>query len=262
MTGILSVGYRTACLRLNDTLATRSSKADSPSVTDEIIASDLSADAQRRPVSGHLFAPAYFRAGEIFATTLGNAPVADASREGSCIGMALFKQGWESQYYGNPPIFSLGCVGRMTHIVFLDEPLQPAQDGRSNLILQGLYRYTIQEEYFDARYRKARSGQITLGPSAGYSVSNDCQSSLYHRGSMTLTALATRRYLQSRKADKLCELVTDEAMTDRVLASQRALLVPGLDIRNSAGKTVPARSRKPAPTNPPLDRLPEVQTRR
>lgn len=136
--------------------------------------------------------------------------VADASREGSCIGMALFKQGWESQYYGNPPIFSLGCVGRMTHI-------EPLQDGRSNLILQGLYRYTIEEEYFDARYRKAK---ITLGPGApfqtiaGEPVLSGAEGSVRS----TLTALATR-YLQSRKADKLCELVTDDAMTDRVLVN-------------------------------------------
>ncbi len=139
--------------------------------------------------------------------------VADASREGSCIGMALFKQGWEDQYYGNPPIFSLGCVGRMTHI-------EPLQDGRSNLILQGLYRYTIQEEYFDARYRKAK---ITLGPSEPFQtiaekpvlpVLSEVEGSVR----TTLTAVAMR-YLQSRKAGKLCELMTDEAMTDRILVN-------------------------------------------
>lgn len=149
--------------------------------------------------------------------------VADASREGSCIGMALFKQGWESQYYGNPPIFPLGCVGRMTHI-------EPLQDGRSNLILQGLSRYTIQEEYFDARYRKAK---ITLGPSEPFQtiaeepvltvaqpreVEGPVLGGVGGSVRTTLTALAIR-YLRSRKADKLCELVTDEAMTDRVLVN-------------------------------------------
>lgn len=136
--------------------------------------------------------------------------VADASREGSCIGMALFKQGWENQYYGNPPIFSLGCVGRMTHI-------EPLQDGRSNLILQGLSRYTIEEEYFDARYRKAK---ITLRSSEPFQTIDEGPVLSEAEGSVrtTLTALATR-YLQSRKADKLCELVTDEAMTDCVLVN-------------------------------------------
>ncbi len=146
----------------------------------------------------HIFEPRY------------RAMVADASREGACIGMALFKQGWESQYYGNPPIFSLGCVGRMTHV-------EPLQDGRSNLILQGLYRYTIEEEYFDARYRKAK---ITLGPSEPFQTISGKPVLSGAEGSIrsTLTALAMR-YLESRKADTLYELVNDDAMTDRVLVN-------------------------------------------
>lgn len=140
--------------------------------------------------------------------------VADANREGACIGMALFKQGWESQYYGNPPVFPLGCVGRMTHI-------EPLQDGRSNLVLQGLYRYTIEEEFFDARYRKAK---ITLGPSEPFQTIDEgpvlsvAGSEVEGSVRSTLTALAVR-YLQSRKADKLCRLVSDDAMTDRVLVN-------------------------------------------
>ena len=149
--------------------------------------------------------------------------VADAGREGACIGMALFKQGWESLYYGNPPVFSLGCVGRMTHI-------EPLQDGRSNLILQGLYRYTIEEEFFDARYRKAK---ITLRPSEPFQtidegpvlseVEGPVLSEVEGSGAegsvrSTLTALATR-YLQSQKADKLSQLVSEDAMTDRVLVN-------------------------------------------
>ena len=136
--------------------------------------------------------------------------VADASREGACIGMALFKQGWENRYYGNPPVFPLGCVGRMTHI-------EPLQDGRSNLILQGLYRYTIEKEFFDARYRKAK---ITLGPSEPFQTIAEGPVLSEVEGSVrsTLTALATR-YLQSRKAEKLCQLVSDDAITDRVLVN-------------------------------------------
>ena len=146
----------------------------------------------------HIFEPRYR---EMVADVAGTGPRA-CPGEGACIGMALFKHGWESQYYGNPPIFALGCVGRMTH-------LEPLQDGRSNLILQGLYRYTIDEEFFDARYRKAK---ITLGPNEPFQTIAE--------GSMrsTLTALAIR-YLQSRKADNLCRLVTNDAMTDRVLVN-------------------------------------------
>jgi Lon protease-like protein len=80
--------------------------------------------------------------------------VQDAAREGQCIGMALLKEGWESDYYGNPPIFPLGCVGRLMNV-------QPLPDGRSNILLQGLERYEIQEEFHDRRYRRAR---IALRP--------------------------------------------------------------------------------------------------
>ena len=127
--------------------------------------------------------------------------VADATQS-TCIGMALFKQGWETQYHGNPPIFPLGCVGRITHI-------QPLQDGRSNLILEGLHRYTIQEEFFDARYRKAK---IALEPSDPFqTIAEDSVRA-------TVTELA-RRYLQARKADELCHLATNDALTDRVLVN-------------------------------------------
>ena len=146
----------------------------------------------------HIFEPRYR---EMVADVVGTGPRA-CPGEGACIGMALFKQGWESRYYGNPPVFPLGCVGRMTHIESLE-------DGRSNLILQGLYRYTIEEEFFDARYRKAK---ITLMPNEPFRAIDDGPTR------STLTALATR-YLHSRKADKLCQLVSDDAMTDSVLVN-------------------------------------------
>ena len=80
--------------------------------------------------------------------------VTDAAMGGQCIGMVLLKEGWESDYYGNPPIFSMGCVGRIVSV-------QPLVDGRSNILLQGLERYEIQTEHFDLPYREA---SITLTP--------------------------------------------------------------------------------------------------
>lgn len=154
----------------------------------------------------HIFEPRYR---EMVADVVGTDPHARPG-EGACIGMALFKQGWESRYYGNPPVFPLGCVGRMTHV-------EPLEDGRSNLILQGLYRYTIEEEFFDARYRKAK---ITLLPSEPFRTIDDGPVLSGAEGSArsTLTALALR-YLHSRKAEKLCQLVSDDAMTDGVLVN-------------------------------------------
>lgn len=80
--------------------------------------------------------------------------VADAAAGGQCIGMALLKEGWEEQYDGNPPIFSVGCVGRLARI-------QTLPDGRSNILLQGLERYEVNEEFYEKSYREAR---VSLKP--------------------------------------------------------------------------------------------------
>jgi Lon protease-like protein len=74
--------------------------------------------------------------------------VADASAGGQCIAMALLKEGWETEYYGNPPVFPTVCVGRLVSV-------QPLADGRSNILLQGLERCDIVEEHDDKPYREA-----------------------------------------------------------------------------------------------------------
>ena len=74
--------------------------------------------------------------------------VDDTVMGGQCIGMALLKEGWETDYYGNPPVFSMGCVGRLVSV-------QPLADGRSNILLQGLERFEIATESCDKPYRQA-----------------------------------------------------------------------------------------------------------
>ena len=65
------------------------------------------------------------------------------------IGMALLRGEWQEQYEGSPPIFPIGCVGKMVKTV-------PLPDGRFNILLQGLREYRIQEEFHDKSYRQAR----------------------------------------------------------------------------------------------------------
>jgi hypothetical protein len=90
----------------------------------------------------HIFEPRY------------RAMVADVAGRGQCIGMGLLKEGWEADYAGNPEIFPVGCVGRLVSI-------QQLPDGRSNILLQGLERYEIREEFYDKSYREAT---ITVTP--------------------------------------------------------------------------------------------------
>ncbi len=80
--------------------------------------------------------------------------VADAVLHGHCIGMTLLKEGWEENYRGSPPIFSMGCVGRLVSI-------QEFPDGRSNILLQGVERYEICQELGGKSYRRAH---IALRP--------------------------------------------------------------------------------------------------
>ena len=80
--------------------------------------------------------------------------VADAAVEGRCVGIALLKEGWEQDYYGNPPVYEIGCVGRLISA-------QGLPDGRYNILLQGLDRYEIREELYCKSYRQAR---IALRP--------------------------------------------------------------------------------------------------
>ena len=82
--------------------------------------------------------------------------VVDASAGGQCITMALLKEGWEEDYYGNPPIYSIGCIGRLVSV-------QPMADGRSNILLQALERCEIRREYFEKPYREATVSVLGSG---------------------------------------------------------------------------------------------------
>jgi uncharacterized protein len=95
----------------------------------------------------HIFEPRY------------RAMVSDAAMSGECIGMALLKDGWETDYYGHPPVFSMGCVGRLAGV-------QPLANGRSNILLQGLERFEIEREWYDKPYREATISVTARGTKA------------------------------------------------------------------------------------------------
>ncbi len=74
--------------------------------------------------------------------------VADALDADRIIGMVLLRPGWEGEYEGRPPIYSIGCAGLITHA-----ERQP--DGRYNVVLRGLHKFRINEEDHSRRYRMA-----------------------------------------------------------------------------------------------------------
>lgn len=70
------------------------------------------------------------------------------------IGMVLLRQGYEDDYDGHPPVYGTGCSGLITHSERLE-------DGRYNLVLQGLEKFTIHGEEAPAAGRLYRSAVIT-----------------------------------------------------------------------------------------------------
>ena len=72
----------------------------------------------------------------------------DALDSDRLIGMVLLKPGFESEYDGRPPIYAVGCSGLITHHERLD-------DGRFNIVLQGLDRFRVLAEDSSRLYRVA-----------------------------------------------------------------------------------------------------------
>ncbi|HEX9492867.1 MAG TPA: LON peptidase substrate-binding domain-containing protein, partial [Thermoanaerobaculia bacterium] len=72
----------------------------------------------------HVFEPRYRRM------------VADAVAADQRFGIVLLRPGWESDYFGAPPIFSCGTVGQIEQAVPLD-------DGRYNILVRGEVRFRV-----------------------------------------------------------------------------------------------------------------------
>jgi len=75
--------------------------------------------------------------------------VADALQGDRLIAMALLKPGWEKDYEGAPPVHDVVGVGR----ILRDEK---TEDGRYNILLEGLSRARIEELLPPNPYRRAK----------------------------------------------------------------------------------------------------------
>lgn len=76
--------------------------------------------------------------------------VRDALAGSRLVGMVLLRGGWEDRYYGAPPVFEVGTAGEIVQA-------DPLDDGRWNIVLQGLREFAIvSEEAPGAAYRMAR----------------------------------------------------------------------------------------------------------
>ena len=74
--------------------------------------------------------------------------VSDALDGERLIGMVLLRDGWQQHSGPNPPIFPVGCTGRITHVESLI-------DGRYNIVLRGVERFRVRCEDHSRSYRIA-----------------------------------------------------------------------------------------------------------
>ncbi len=85
----------------------------------------------------HIFEPRY------------RAMVRDALGGDRIVGMTLLRPGWDGDYEGCPAVYAVGCAGLITHAERLD-------DGRYNIVLQGIEKFRIAGEEEGHEYRRAR----------------------------------------------------------------------------------------------------------
>ena len=80
--------------------------------------------------------------------------MADALAGDRIIGMVMLRPGHDADYEGNPPIYPVGCSGLITHS-------EQLEDGRYNLVLRGIEKFSIQSEEPAAPGRLYRSAVIS-----------------------------------------------------------------------------------------------------
>jgi Lon protease-like protein len=93
--------------------------------------------------------------------------VREAMETDERIGIVLLKPGWESAYFGAPPVYSHATLGTIEHAIPLD-------DGRYNILLRGDVRVELLEEVSRLPYRTAR---VIARPESGGSP----EEALVHR---------------------------------------------------------------------------------
>lgn len=75
--------------------------------------------------------------------------VEDARSSENLIGMVLLKDGWEKDYFGNPEVYEIACVGKI-------QQTEKLNDGKYNIMLYGISRVKILKFVQEKPYRIAQ----------------------------------------------------------------------------------------------------------
>ncbi len=100
--------------------------------------------------------------------------VKDCMKGSQTVAMALLKEGWEEDYYDQPQIYPIGCVGKVVKC-------QPLDEGRYNLLLYGLLRVSFEEYFFDKSYRQAKIKPLPVSQKQGGCLPDSLREMLFEQ---------------------------------------------------------------------------------
>jgi Lon protease-like protein len=140
------------------------------------------------PMPLHIFEPRY------------RDMVRDAAAGHEIIGMALLRGDWQRSYEARPPIFDIGCAGKLVNV-------EPLPDGRSNILLHGMREFTVRRHIFEKSYREA---EVSWHP-VGQDALGETQRAAVIR--------TLRRFLRATPSSPADRLLRDRSLSDAMLVN-------------------------------------------
>jgi uncharacterized protein len=131
--------------------------------------------------------------------------IADVIATDQRFGIVLLRPGFESDYFGAPPVYACGTVAYVEQSVTLD-------DGRYNILVQGETRFRIVDEVSREPYRVAR---VIAQPQ----IEGDASAAYAQRLWLTELSQQYLRYLPEQGAVPEIASVGLEALTNALIMS-------------------------------------------
>jgi Lon protease-like protein len=158
--------------------------------------------------------------------------MADAVKNDRLIGMVLLKPGWESNYYANPDLVSVGCLGHIDKYTLLP-------DEKYNLVLRGLSRFRLLKEIPGKTYRRAEVQLLSeVNDQTADRGTHESRDRLIEHCQEYVRLLPEghrqRNEMNWRSFQKLSELVDQMAFKFHPTVEQKQSLLEELDVNKRA----------------------------
>jgi len=131
--------------------------------------------------------------------------ITDALESDNRFGIVLLRPGWQSDYYGAPPVHRLGTLGTIEQAV-------PLEDGKFNILVRGDARFRILDEVSRVPYRTAR---VVVRPE----TQREMQEAYAQREWLADLAHQYLRYLPNQMPVPEIETVSLEPLTNALIMS-------------------------------------------